>query len=55
MVQGAKDLGVELDKLIEFVAESLYPVASHLGLATGGTSGNEQLKRTLARLNSATI
>ena len=35
MVQGAQDLGVDLDELIEFVVESLKPVAGQLGLATG--------------------
>lgn len=33
LVQGAQDLGVDLDELIEFVVESLKPVAGQLGLA----------------------
>ena len=33
LVQGAQDLGVDLDELIEFVVESLKPVAVQLGLA----------------------
>lgn len=32
LIQGAKDLGVELDEHILFVAESLKPVAAELGL-----------------------
>ncbi len=32
LVQGAEDLGVELDQHILFVAEALKPVAAHLGL-----------------------
>ena len=32
MLQGAEELGVELDKLIEFVIEALGPVAPKLGL-----------------------
>lgn len=32
LVQGAKDLGVELDQHILFVAEALKPVAAELGL-----------------------
>ena len=31
LVQGAEELGVELDDLIEFVADALKPVASELG------------------------
>ena len=34
MVQGAEDLGVDLDELIEFVVESLKPVAGRLGLSS---------------------
>jgi len=32
LVQGAKDLGVELDEHIRFVAEALKPVAEQLGI-----------------------
>jgi predicted hydrolase (HD superfamily) len=32
LVQGAKDLGVELDQHILFVAEALKPVADQLGI-----------------------
>ena len=35
LVQGAADLGVELDELIEFVADALKPVAGQLGLSAG--------------------
>ncbi len=35
LVEGAADLGVELDELIEFVVEALKPVASQLGLSAG--------------------
>ncbi len=35
LIQGAQDLGVDLDELIEFVVESLKPVAGQLGLAPG--------------------
>ena len=35
LVQGAQALGVDLDELIEFVAESLKPVAGELGLTPG--------------------
>jgi putative nucleotidyltransferase with HDIG domain len=35
LVQGAQELGVDLDGLIEFVAESLKPVAGELGLTSG--------------------
>ena len=35
LVQGAQELGVDLDELIEFVAESLKPVAGELGLNPG--------------------
>ncbi len=33
LVKGAKDLGVELDEHIRFVAEALKPVAAQLGVA----------------------
>lgn len=36
LVQGALELGVDLDELIEFVIESLKPVAGELGLSTSG-------------------
>ena len=32
LIQGAKDLGVELDEHIRFVAEALKPVAHELGI-----------------------
>ena len=35
LVEGAADLGVELDELIEFVADALKPVAGQLGLSPG--------------------
>ena len=35
LVEGAADLGVELDDLIEFVVEALKPVAGQLGLNAG--------------------
>ena len=35
LVQGARESGVDLDELIEFVAESLKPVAGQLGLTPG--------------------
>ena len=34
IVQGAEDLGVDLDEHIAFIIEALKPVASRLGLAT---------------------
>lgn len=37
LVQGAEELGVELDELIEFVADALKPVAPELGLVAEGT------------------
>lgn len=36
LAQGAQELGVDLDELIEFVIESLKPVAGELGLSTVG-------------------
>lgn len=35
LVQGAEELGVELDELFDFVAEALKPVAAQLGLTAG--------------------
>ena len=35
LVEGAADLGVELDDLIEFVVDALKPVAGQLGLSAG--------------------
>ena len=35
LVEGAADLGVELDELIEFVVDALKPVAGQLGLNAG--------------------
>ena len=37
LVQGAEELGVDLDELIEFVADALKPVASELGLVAEGS------------------
>ena len=33
MIEGAKDLDIPLDELIELVVEALKPVANKLGLA----------------------
>ena len=35
--KGPRELGVELDDLIEFVADALKPVASELGLVAEGS------------------
>ena len=37
LVQGAEELEVDLDELIEFVADALKPVASELGLVAEGS------------------